>query len=246
MGIYKKKRMPNISLRFNTLSALIYIIGIILLIQLFNLQIVNGQSYRETSNTRLTRESTLYASRGYILDRNGNTLANTEMTFSLEMYKTKLDSNVLNVTILRIINTLQSNGDSYTDTFPIRINPFEYTFTSQSKKEKWLELYKLDKDTTPEEAFEYFKNRYSIENENVEETRKILTVRYRITSEGYSATKSLTISNNISRKSALVFTEQSSVYPGITVMQSSKRNYPNGKLASHIIRIYKFNRRETI
>lgn len=242
MGRYKKKRMPNISLRFNALSALIYIIGIILLIQLFNLQIVNGQSYRETSNTRLSRESTLYASRGYILDRNGIELANSEMTFSLEMYKTKIESNVLNDTILKMINTLEANGDGYTDTFPIKINPYEYSFTSQERKIKWLKSYKLDENTTPEDAFEYFKNRYSIENESTEDTRKILAVRYRITSEGYSSTKSLTISNNISRNSALIFTEQSSRYPGITVTQNSKRNYPNGELASHIIRIYKFNK----
>lgn len=213
MGLYKKKKMPNINLRYNILSALVYIIGIILLIQLFNLQIINGATYRETSNTRLTRESTLYASRGYILDRNGNELANTEMTFSLEMYKSKLETSVLNETILKIINTLEENGDSYTDTLPIKINPFEYTFTSEDRKTKWLKSYKLDENTTAEEAFEFLKNKYRIENENIEEIRKILVVRYRITSEGYSSTKSLTISSNISRKSALIFTEQSDKYP---------------------------------
>ena len=58
MERYRKKKMPNINLRYNVLSTFVYIIGIILLIQLFNLQIINGATYRETSNTRLTREST--------------------------------------------------------------------------------------------------------------------------------------------------------------------------------------------
>lgn len=235
MQQYRKKKMPNINLRFNSLSALVYIVGLVLLLQLFNLQIINGESYRENSNTRLTRESTLYASRGYILDRNGNELATTEMTFSLEMYKTKLETSVLNDTILKIINTLEENEDNYTDTLPIKINPYEYTFTSDERKAKWLKTYKLSEDTTPEQAFEYLKNRYKIENENPDEIRKILVVRYRISSEGYSSTKSLTISSNISRKSALIFTEQSDNYPGVTVGQSSKRSYPNGKLASHIL-----------
>lgn len=241
MGRYKKKKLPNINLRYNFLSAFVYIIGIILLIQLFNLQIINGATYRETSNTRLTRESTLYASRGYILDRNGNELAVNDMTFSLEMYKSKLDVKILNDTSLRIINTLEENGDSYTDTFPIKINPFEYTFSSDEKRKKWLSTYKLEENTSAEEAFNYFKEKYNIENENVEEARKILTIRYRINSEGYSSTKSLTISGNISRKSALIFTEQGDLYPGITVGQSAKRRYPNENLASHILRIYKFN-----
>ena len=235
MERYKKKKLPNINLRYNALSALVYIIGIVLMLQLFNLQIVNGASYRETSNTRLTRESILYASRGYILDRNGIELATTEMTFSLEMYKTKLDDKILNETALKIINTLEANGDSYTDTFPIKINPFEYTFSSEEKKKDWLKTYKLDENTTAEEAFYYFKDKYDIENEDITEIRKILVIRYRISSEGYSTTKSLTISNNISRTSALVFTEQSDTYPGVTVGQSSKRTYPNGNLATHIL-----------
>ncbi len=235
MERYRKKKQPNINLRYNTLSALVYIIGIVLLLQLFNLQIINGATYRETSNTRLTRESILYASRGYILDRNGNEIATTEMTFSLEMYKTKLETKVLNDTILKMINTLEANGDSYTDTFPIKIDPYEYKFTSEERKTKWLETYKLSPDTTAEEAFYYFKNKYSIENEDISEIRKILVIRYRISSEGYSATKSLTISDNISRTSALIFTERSDLYPGVTVAQNAKRKYPNSALASHIL-----------
>ena len=47
-----------------------YLIGIIILMQLFNLQIVNGTEYRETSNTKLTREAKIEAARGSILDRN--------------------------------------------------------------------------------------------------------------------------------------------------------------------------------
>ena len=241
MENFKKKKAPNINLRFNALSILVYVVGAILVIRLFSLQIVNGATYRETSNTRLTRESILYAARGNIVDRNGSIIAGTEMTFALELYKTKLDNEVLNNSILAVINTLEENGDKYTDTFPIKINPIEFDFSNESRKNDWLKKYNLAEDTNPEEAFNYFKDRYDIKHENIEEVRKILTVRYRITSEGYSATKSLTISNSISRKSALIFDEQSDMYPGIDVLTSSKRSYPNKTLASHILRICKCN-----
>ena len=72
MELFKKQ--PNTKLRLNMLSVFIYIIGIVLLLQLFNLQIINGATYRETSNTRLTRESILYAARGDITDNTGNVL----------------------------------------------------------------------------------------------------------------------------------------------------------------------------
>ena len=49
----------NINFRYNVATVFTYVIGIILIVQLFNLQIVHGTEYREESNTRLTRESTL-------------------------------------------------------------------------------------------------------------------------------------------------------------------------------------------
>ena len=77
------KGKPNIKLRFNSLTTIIYILGIILLLQLFNLQIIHGEEYREQSNTRLTRESTDVAARGSILDRNVNEIVVNGMGFSL-------------------------------------------------------------------------------------------------------------------------------------------------------------------
>lgn len=163
------------------------------------------------------------------------------MTFALEIYKTKLEDNALNDAILRVINTLEANGDKYTDTFPIKINPFEFDFANEERKKSWLEKNNFEENSSAEDVFYAFKNKYKIANEDINDIRKIITVRYRISSEGYSSTKSLTISSNISRKSALVFDEQSDLYPGVDVVTNSKRYYPNGSLASHILRIYKFN-----
>ena len=86
----------KIKLRYNLLTIIIYIVGIILLIQLFNLQIIHGAEYRETSNTRLTRESVLRAARGSIKDRTGVEFVTNEMGFGLEIYQTKADDKTLN------------------------------------------------------------------------------------------------------------------------------------------------------
>ena len=119
---------PNINLRYNFLSVLVYIIGIIFLIRLFSLQIINGAEYRETSNTRLSRETTLKAARGNITDRSGNILAGTHMGFGLEFYKTKVDNNTLNDTILKILTVLDEKGEKYEDTFPINKSIWIYFF----------------------------------------------------------------------------------------------------------------------
>ena len=68
-GSLTSNKKTNLNLRFNILTVVVYIIGIILIVKLFSLQIVHGAEYREQSNTRLTRESVLEASRGAILDK---------------------------------------------------------------------------------------------------------------------------------------------------------------------------------
>ena len=80
-------RDKKVKLRYNIVSTLVYIIGIVLLLQLFNLQIVHGEEYREQSNTRLTRESVQEAARGNISDQSGNKLATTTLGSCLQLYK---------------------------------------------------------------------------------------------------------------------------------------------------------------
>ena len=79
----KKINKRNINFRYNIITIFTYVIGVILIVQLFNLQIVHGAEYREQSNTRLTRESILEPARGEILDRSGNTLVSSGQRFNL-------------------------------------------------------------------------------------------------------------------------------------------------------------------
>ena len=129
----QKSELEKSNFRYNVLTAVVYLIGIIILIRLFNLQIVNGAEYRDDSNNRLTREAAIEAARGSILDRSGNVLVSTEMKFSLEMYKSKTDDAQLNDSILLMTNILENNGNSYIDPFPISIDPFEYHFDSEEE-----------------------------------------------------------------------------------------------------------------
>ena len=124
----------NLNVRYNIVSILVYIVGIILIAQLFNLQIVQGNEYREQSNTRLSRESVLEAARGDILDQSGNKLATTQLGYRLELYKTKLEDKDLNDSLLKITQVLEANGDSYIDELPIKIEPFEFTIGDESAK----------------------------------------------------------------------------------------------------------------
>ena len=230
----KKKARSNLNLRFNVLTVFTYIIGIVLIIQLFNLQIVHGAEYREESNTRLTRESTLEAARGEILDRTGTALVTNSTKFSVELYKTKIDDNELNTSILNIVNLLEKYQVEYEDSFPISIEPFQYTI-SDGKLANWKKTYDLEENMSAEQAFYDFKERYEIENTDVTEIRKIIAIRYKITTTGYSSTRALTIADDIPREAVAEFSESSEKFPGINIVTEPVREYTSATLASHIL-----------
>ena len=230
----KGTNRKSINFRYNSMTIFTYIIGIILIIQLFNLQIIHGTEYREESNTRLTRESVLEAARGEILDRSGNVLVTSSQKFNLELYKSKIDTNTLNNTILKIINVLEKYDVDYTDSFPIKIDPFEFTI-SEGTLTNWKKNNNIAENATAEEAFYSFKEKYKIENDDVTEVRKIIAIRYAIVKEGYSSTKSLTIAKDIPREAVAEFTESGDEFPGINISVQPVRQYTEGTLASHIL-----------
>ena len=230
----RKIKKEHTNFRFNILTIIVYIIGIILIVKLFELQIVKGASYREISNTRLSRESTLEASRGEILDRSGNILATSTSSFNIEMYKTKSDDEIVNNCILNLINLFESNQVSYPNNFPINDECTGYTIEEDTLK-KWLAGYKLAENTKVEDTIAYFVKRYGITNTDIKEVRKIISIRYEMSTKGYSSTKPLSLAENVSREVVAQISERNSDFPGVTITTQSSRKYNYGSLASHIL-----------
>lgn len=230
-----KEKAKNDRIRYNILTILVYIVGIVLLAQLFNLQIVHGEEYRETSNTKLTRESVLKADRGSIKDSSGTMLASVDAQYSIVLYKTKVNNETLNTTILKLLNILSTNSDSYVDNFLIDVNPYRFKLEEEESQKKWKKANNINEDATAEEAFNYFKNKYDITFDNVEDIRKILAIRYEISYKGYSSTKSIEIASNISRQSLEQIKERNAEFSGVEVVETPVRVYPLKTTASHIL-----------
>lgn len=225
----------NTNLRYNLITILVYIVGIVLIVQLFNLQIVNGKEYRETSNTRLSRETVIKAARGSIKDRTGNMLVTTKMGFNIELYKTKINTTTLNKTILNTIKILENNNDKYINNLPISIEPFKFTIDDEESQVNWKKENDIKEDATPEQCFYELKEKYKIEQDNILEAYKIMVVRYEISRNGYSSIRPVTIAKDVSRESAVKLGEQSIYFPGISATNEPMVSYPSGSLASHIL-----------
>ena len=230
----ERTKKEHRNLRFNIITIVVYIIGIILITTLFKLQIIDGPKYREMSNTRLSRESTLEPSRGEITDRSGNILATTTSSFNVELFKTKSDSENLNQCIINLVSLFEKNGIKYPDNFPMNKEGTSFTIDGDKLKE-WLIQYKLPESSLPEEVFKKFMEKYDINENDNKLARKIISIRYEITTKGYSSTKSINLAKNVSRDIVAQISERNSEFPGVTITTSTTRKYNYGTLASHII-----------
>lgn len=230
-----KEKNPEGRLRYNILTTVVYIIGIILIIQLFNLQIVHGAEYREQSNSRLTRETVLKAARGSIKDRTGVELVTTDTKYSVEIYSTKVDDQTLNKSIQKFIEILESNKDEFIDNLPIEVTPFKFTQETEEEQKKWKANNDIDENYTAEQTFYYLKDKYEVSTEDIELARKIIAVRYEITRNGYSTTRSVKLASNISDISAVQIREQNAKLSGMNVTAEPTVSYTSGSLASHVL-----------
>lgn len=222
-------------IRYNIIKIIIIIFGLILFIQLFTLQIVKGEEYREYSNTRLTRIDTIKAARGSLTDCNNNLLAGTKMGYTLKMYRSNISIDQLNNSILNMINILEKNNDKYIDKFPILLEPIRNTFNTEDEFEKWKTNNKIKSEYNEEEIINYYKEKYKIKNDDINDVRKIIAVRYEIEKTGYSSTNPLVIAKDISKNSVLEIKEKNDNFYGINIVTEPIRTYLHGTLASHII-----------
>ncbi len=113
--------------------------AVILIYRLFDLQIVNGQSYLDNFQLMIQKEKIVEGTRGNIFDRNGNILAYNELAYSVtieDVYESGSTKNEqLNTTLYKLIHIIEDNGDSIISDFNIILNENnDYEFTVDGTK----------------------------------------------------------------------------------------------------------------
>ena len=120
----------------------------ILIVRLFQLQIVKGQEYENNFILQTKREIVLSGARGNIYDRNGKPLATNKLANSVtfedqETYNSDRERQLnLNSKIYQMIRIIKSKGDSIETSLKIIIDPngnFQF-----SVDDFWLQRFKAD------------------------------------------------------------------------------------------------------
>lgn len=167
------------------LAILFVFMSTVLLLRLFQLQIINGADSQSSYLMRVIKTRSLSSTRGNIYDRNGNLLAYNELAYGItiedngsyssegELRASQVKNRSINEDIAQILHTLDQNGDAIDNDFSITLTADEgYEFNvSGTKLQRFradvygkskIEGLGYDKDlgydtsaATPEQIMEY-------------------------------------------------------------------------------------------
>jgi len=129
LGTKIKKLIKKIQLKRTTVVILVFIaMAFILIRQIFELQIIQGENYISEFENRITKTRVLKSTRGNIYDRNGEMVASNILSYSLTFedngsYETTREKNLtLNGVAYRVLQILSENGDSLSGDFHIALD----------------------------------------------------------------------------------------------------------------------------
>ncbi|MCR4850496.1 MAG: penicillin-binding protein [Lachnospiraceae bacterium] len=168
---FKEKFIELILSRTFVLLVVLTVLFGSLIYRVFDLQIVHGEEYLNSFETRIKKELTIDGTRGNIYDRNGNLLAYNELAHAVkieDVYESGRYKNLnLNTTIYETIKIIESNNDKVVSDFRIALDKDgEYYFTVEGTSlNRFLadvyghssinDLTVKEKTSTPDDVIEY-------------------------------------------------------------------------------------------
>ncbi len=224
---------------------LVLIIAIGFVIRLFDWQIVQGEYYRDevatTANYRLTSDAT----RGEIVDCNGEAIETNTTAYSVIIDKLYISGDItVNDVILKLFDIFEKKDARWIDTLPIIVDSSgAYQFSSEDGAESTLksirsqEFLGLGVYATADDYMDAFISRYELQDytQDRQLCRNIASVRYNMEMCLFSSTKPYTFAEDLSVEMTAIISEYSQSMPCIDIATVSKRICVDGTLMPHVL-----------
>ena len=152
--------------RLDIIRAVTVLIFLVMAFRLADLQLVKGEYYWKKSENFRTRNISVTAPRGHIVDKFGRLIASNKQSYSVNIMKTEVPQDTLNDIALSAINIIEQNGDTYKDEIPILINPIRFSY--RDDESNWKKKYGIPEDATAREAFMKLRLDYGIPADTID------------------------------------------------------------------------------
>ena len=216
-------------------------------LQLANLQLRDGQTYADTAESRTMKTYSLTGERGMILDRNGIPLAYDVGSYNVTFYRDPSRNSTEDVQeytqiLLRVLEIVEENGGETVQNFYLQRDEagnFSLDFLTENeetfaKREQTWRSNLYITSVPEEEIFDTLCKRYGIEDLDYETQYKILSIWQELQMYAYLS-KPVTIAYDVDMNTVAQIEAASIELTGASIEQTTKRVYPRGTLASHIL-----------
>ena len=225
--------------RYIAVYAMLVAVVVVIVMRLVNMQIANGNSYREKSDTRTLRSVEFIAPRGEILDRNGRPIVTNRTAYNVYILSSRSrTADELNRVICNLSITVKDYGEYVKTILPVETVGGKYAFTGEKKDiKKWKENNEFEESSSAENVINSLVEKYEIDSSKYskEEIIAIAGTRLNMTIRGFSMASPYLFAEDIPMEEMSVIKEQSDKFPNVSILSQPVREYPYGSLGAHML-----------
>ena len=213
-------------------------------LRLIFLQLVNGDKFKSQATNTTDYNFTVTAARGDIVDSRGERIATSVTGYNVVLNKLLMGDEDLDTMLQKIVQLLQTDGESWNDTLLIsQPNAAgNYTFTAEegsSKDQKALATMKdnlgLQQYATANDVMEKLVEDYNLGDFPLTWQRILGGIHYEMQLQAFSNVNNFVMAENVSEKTVATIKEHSLSLPGVEIVETSTRTYEQGTVLPHVL-----------
>ncbi|MCL2507780.1 MAG: penicillin-binding transpeptidase domain-containing protein [Oscillospiraceae bacterium] len=228
------------------IGTLVFISGFFLAftIALIKIQVVDYEVYAKDGAQVSSKTTDVKASRGDLLDTNGNPLVTNRqgnsIIFESAYFPPATEQEVRNSIIHNLIRLFESNGEKWIDSLPLLLDENgRAVFPSDREADvlamKSKDYLNLNAYATAENCMDELIAMFKLQRYPLAEARKIASVCYGLKRAQFSIQNPYTFAEDVSTDMVAKIKENNGFYKGVTFEVISYREYADGTLAPHIL-----------
>lgn len=208
------------------------------------LQIIDGEYYVSQSKSSSKKELDLSASRGEILDTNGNPLVINRTGYSVEFDyaffpKGKGFEDQRNKIVIELARLIEAQNEQWIDNLPIELgSDGEPQFVQGEDKaiQKLIKDFSLNKTATAKNCLNQMIKSYAVSDEyTLEDKRTIVSILYEMKLKDFSYQTPYVFARDIQYETISKITENSDLFVGVEIVSEPYREYADPTIAPHVL-----------
>ncbi len=236
--------------RYRFLAGFIAVLFLVLIVQLYNLQIRDYEANAASAESKKTKTITSQGRRGTIMDVNSLTLAYDKQIYNIQFYRDPNEGSAAiegyTQAIIDVIDIVERNGGKLDTSFSLKQdemtglwiftwNNNDYTQSQQDAREKMWRSNFYVSSVEQQELFSRLCSNYKVPDTlSLEKKIQVLGVWETMQNNAFLS-QPVTIASNVSWETVIEVEAKALSLDGITVSVSAQRVYPNNTLACHVI-----------